>query len=741
MRIFRLRARRANVVEGRVTSAFFGVAFDRMPYPRVSAARLSICLIAISAMTSTSAFAAERFPGNQLPAADAPASAYGSDVRPGPAGHPNADDLAGIAERQRQQGHPAIALQLAQRVLKYAPDNAQAHQTRISSLANLGAHRRAEQLRKQQQPDWPASTQARFRADVATAEIRDGVQEQSRHEQRQRYAVRNVALERSLNTLNANLDRFVPDSEASLRTRFDRLIVLRQMNRFDEVIADYLALREASVAVPTYAKGAVADAYLARRQPQKAAGLYREVIDANPRAPLAVRTGYYYALVESEDYDAAAKLLAQMDAATPTWRSRSNPKTPPVPNWERSEVDRLQVLDATYRNHEAQALARAERLYRQAPRNTDVINGLATTQRARGWYEEAQSTAELAAAYAPSDQATRLDIAENAQELENFPRWQHTIEPLAAQFPTDSAIRRNHREWQDRQHFSIEGQGNFGRSDGGDAVNGSRDSEYQLRLNSPWSEGGYRAYVEQTYQWSDYEEGAERYDRQGVGVERQWLRRHWWAALSGERFSDDVGLELGWSQWLDDHWQYQLRTQTQSPETPLRAERDDLDGRLYQGQLTWRQNESREATLTLGALDISDGNLRSDVAADLTQRLQASAHHQTRLIGSLSAEHNSQTDTDYYNPQDTRAVGLTLEHDWLTWRRYDRAFTQNVSLGAASEWQSGYGSAPGLDALYGHTWQLTRTWSINYGIGWGSHEYEGEREKRWYGQLGFEGVL
>ncbi|WP_162619467.1 poly-beta-1,6 N-acetyl-D-glucosamine export porin PgaA [Salinicola peritrichatus] len=701
--------------------------------------RLAIGLMTVLPLTLV--HAAERFPDGQLPAPNAPASAYGSDIRPGPAGNPDADDLAGIAERQRQQGHPAIALQLAQRVLTYAPDNAQAHQTRISSLANLGAYRRAERLRQQWQPEWPSATQERFRADVATAEIRDGVQEQSRHEQRQRYATRDVALARSLNTLNANLDRFAPGSDASQRTRLDRLIVLRQMHRFDDVLAAYQALREDSIAVSAYAKGAVADAYLARRQPEKAAALYREVMDASSQTPLTLRTGYYYALIESEDYEAAAEMLAQMDAQTPVWRSRSNPKTPPVPNWERSEVDRLQVLDATYRNHEAQALARAERLYQQAPRNTDVINSLATVQRARGWYQEAQSTAELAAAYAPSDQATRLNIAENAQDLENFPRWQHTIEPLAEQFPSDSAIRRNHLEWQDRQHFSIEGQGVVGRSDGGNAVNGSRDREYQLRLNSPWSEGGYRAYVEQTYQWSDYEEGAERHDRQGVGVERQWLRRHWWAALSGERFGDDVGLELGWSQWLDDHWQYQLRTQTQSPETPLRAERDDLDGRLYQGQVTWRQNESREATLTLAALDISDGNLRSDIAADLTQRIQASAHHQTRLIGLLSAEHNSRIDTDYYNPEDTRAVGLTLEHDWLTWRRYNRAFTQNVSLGAASEWESGYGSAPGYDALYGHTWQLTRTWSINYGVGWGSHEYEGEREKRWYGQLGFEGVL
>ncbi|WP_280542119.1 poly-beta-1,6 N-acetyl-D-glucosamine export porin PgaA [Chromohalobacter sp. 11-W] len=682
-----------------------------------------------------------RFPDGRLPATDAPASAYGDDVRAGPDGHPNADDLAGIAERQRQQGHPGIALQLAERVLTYASSNPQALKTKISSLSNLGAYRRADRLRRRHQPEWPEEVSDRFRADKATGAIHNGILEQTRHQRRQRYAKDDVALSAALEKLNANLDAFAAGSEARRRTRFDRLVVLRQLRRFDDVIDDYESLRRASVTLPTYAQAPVADAYLARQRPEKAAALYRQVLDAGSPAPLAVKTGYYYALIESEDYEGAKQQLARLDDRTPTWRYRENQTASPVPNWERSEIDRLRVRDAAYRNHEEVALERATTLYRAAPRNTDVINALATTQRARGWYRQAQATTELAKAYAPDDKATRLNIAENAQDLEAFPRWQATSEALAEQFPSDSAVRRNRLEWLDRQHFSIEGQGSFGRSHGGNAVNGSQDGDYQLRLNSPWSEGGYRIYAEQSYQWGDYDEGAERHSRQSLGVERQWLRRHWWAALSGEQLNDHLGLELGWSQWLGDHWQYQLRTQTQSPETPLRAERDDLDGRLYQTQVTWRQNESRDATLTLSALDISDGNLRSDVAVDLTQRVQASAHHQTRLIGSLSAEHNRDVEADYYNPEGQRMAGITLEHDWLTWRRYDRSLTQNLSLGAASEWESGYGGAPGYEVSYGHTWQLTRTWSINYGIGWESHAYEGEREKRWYGQFGFEGVL
>lgn len=81
-----------------------------------------------------------------MPPFNAPASAYSPKVRSGSHGHPNADDLAGIAEQHRQKGHLSTALQLSLRVQTYAPDNVQAIQTEVSSLSNMGAAYLAYQL-------------------------------------------------------------------------------------------------------------------------------------------------------------------------------------------------------------------------------------------------------------------------------------------------------------------------------------------------------------------------------------------------------------------------------------------------------------------------------------------------------------------------------------------------------------------------------------------------------------------
>jgi biofilm PGA synthesis protein PgaA len=141
-------------------------------------------------------------------------------------------------------------------------------------------------------------------------------------------------------------------------------------------------------------------------------------------------------------------------------------------------------------------------------------------------------------------------------------------------------------------------------------------------------------------------------------------------------------------------------------------------------------------------MKISDGNRRVDVAADVSRRVQASAHHLTRITLQASAERNDVIpNVPYFNPERTHAVGIRVEHDWITWRRYERSFTQRFVVTGASEWQKNYGSAAGLDLQYMHDWKLSRTWELHYGLGWGSHVYDGNREHRVFAVIGVSGVF
>jgi len=76
-----------------------------------------------------------------------------------------------------------------------------------------------------------------------------------------------------------------------------------------------------------------------------------------------------------------------------------------------------------------------------------------------------------------------------------------------------------------------------------------------------------------------------------------------------------------------------------------------------------------------------------------------------------------------------------LGAEWLTWRRYQRSFSQRVTYTFGRYWQDGF--APGAlgDIRYEHTWRDDSHVSLKYGVGFGFHPYDGNREDRRYGYL------
>ncbi|HLS55928.1 MAG TPA: tetratricopeptide repeat protein, partial [Zeimonas sp.] len=106
----------------------------------------------------------------------------------------------------------------------------------------------------------------------------------------------------------------------------DRIVALELRRRPGDAVALYESMLEAGVAVPGYALGSVADALLAIRRPEAAAGLYREVLAVRPD-DFEASLGLFFALVESELLDDALAHADALAERTPTWRSpgRANP--------------------------------------------------------------------------------------------------------------------------------------------------------------------------------------------------------------------------------------------------------------------------------------------------------------------------------------------------------------------------------------------------------------------------------
>lgn len=205
-----------------------------------------------------------------------------------------------------------------------------------------------------------------------------------------------------------------------MRTQRDRLYLLRQLGFMRKVICLYCQLQRVYPPQPNYVTIAAADAYLQLREPEIAARLYEKVIRANPGTDVEHYIAYYYALIDSEDYDRAAVVLNYIYKRTPIWRFTKGPHMKTYPNWERIDVDNTWVMDAAYRNHEAVAEQRARQLFNKAPYHGGLINQYALILRWRGWPERSARVTKLAAAYEPYSKATRINIADNARDMDGM---------------------------------------------------------------------------------------------------------------------------------------------------------------------------------------------------------------------------------------------------------------------------------------------------------------------------------
>jgi len=458
---------------------------------------------------------------------------------------------------------------------------------------------------------------------------------------------------------------------------------------------------------------------------------------------MIVYTGLYYSYIEQEKYKEAEQLLAKVDHLIPTYKYSQAKGVDKTSHPDRDDYIALKGMHLAYANHLDQAEQHFQKTVEQAPANESLINNLARVERWREKPLEAKKTISRLNGIDPIAKDTRINEMQNAQALGDIPTWRKTTQNLEQYYPDDSGVIKSRKELDDRNRATISHSTTWGQSkaDNSDTVsgqNGLKDREMETRLNSPWIKDNYRLFAWYQDRYGEYNFGDVHNQRYGVGAEWQANRKALSAILSQSTDGGQAGVRLDWSQWLNDHWQYQLQYNSQA-DIPLQAIDAGEDGQSYRAALTWQKDESRQIGASYGLTDISDGNKQQEFSTFWRERLFAAPHHIT--YGTVRGFYgsNSQDQTTYFSPSSHYSAELNLSHDWVTWREYERSFKQHFEAGVGLYKQADYSTKPTYSLQYQHQWQLSRTWQLNYGIGWQYHPYDGHDEQHTYGIFGFEG--
>lgn len=533
------------------------------------------------------------------------------------------------------------------------------------------------------------------------------------------------------------------------RFYYEYIYALNERNRSKKVFEQIPKTGVPIEQMPPYVRQAIADAYFKNQQPQIAEKIYKNLLQEKNYAHFELYAGLYYSLIEQEKYKEADQLLKIMDKALPTFQYSNAKGVDKVTHDDRSEYLALVGLNYAYRQEYAKAEQYYEQLIAKAPNNVLFQNNRAFIQLLRENPQRAEWIVSQWDGVIPVDEGIRIRHLENLRALENIQQWRIQSAELMQTMPEDTTVVKNKKELNDRNHASIQHLSNFSESDSDnsallDRLRGNREQDHFTRIHSPWLFDNYRTYVDHSFRSGEYDTGTIEDQRVGLGLE--WASRRKAVnimlsqSIDNEQDQDRFGVKLNWSQWLNDHWQYALGFNSQA-DIPLQAIRNGNEGKSYIFDLNWQQHESRKAGLVYQLTDIDDDNTRQELSAYLKQQIFQAPHHTTSLTLAGYYSQNKDVIVDYFNPEESYSAELNLQHEWITWRRYERNFTQHFEATIGTFGQDNYSSKPIYNVFYEHDWQLSRTWRLNYGIGWGTHPYDGEDEEKTYATVGFKGIF
>lgn len=631
----------------------------------------------------------------------------------------------------RGAGRPIDALAVAQDALKLEPEHRELRRQQVFALSDLGAARLAGDMATSSPGLFDSAEMNLIAGNTASQRLRwaRGYPESS--------APRQDLIDTAIATLESLASTAPPASRAQLRSRFDLVVAYRMRNRMSDVIRQYEALVDDDINLPVYVRHAAADAYLAERNAEQAAELYRGILRDQPSMASA-RLGLIYARIESEWFGGPLWVVDDLSATSPAFIGIDGTNQY-VANWPRLNADLSAAMLQAYDRRLGDAQQRLELLAADAPASAQVRRPLSTVYRWRGWPERALAQIEIAQAYEPEIIAGRQELAAVLADLGRFAEADRAIEALYREFPENEAVVRQRTAWRDRDRWSMSMDAEYGDSNGFTGF-GSYDRVVNTRLAAPVIAHRWQPYALHTWRDARYPEGTAAEQRVAAGLSWRDQRRHGYVELHGNTAGlTGAGVTAGYDWHRDDHWSFATRAESDSLDAPLRARREDVTGWKVEGAARWQAHESFSVRGGLSRLALSDGNVRWSTLLGVEHRLHANAGRLTTGSADLYASRASREGGLYFNPASDLALGYAVTHERLGWRRYERSFSQLFVVGVGGYWQESFGASPTGTLRYEHAWRLSRRWGLRYGAGFSSRVYDGDRETRIDGRLSFEG--
>lgn len=632
--------------------------------------------------------------------------------------HPKEKDvLNGAAYLCERQGDFACVLARDENLLQLQPENAEAKCQMARALIRLGGATRAIRVCGNSSPEFRWHMQGVLGAEY----VRWG----------EMYTpARQPQIDQSsaaLAMLDAVIASTKPEDTVWRSAQLDRILALSDLRRSREVVQAYEMLQARKVEVPSYALRNVAAAYEQLHQAQKAAALYRVLIQRAPEDG-AAWSGLAYAQLDAGQMSESLRTIDHAYAMSPVWLQAPGSRVP-VSNRMYMGLGEQAATMRGYANLLAQEYQRQTAMVQLAPANASLRRDLALTEMARGWPERALTDSRIAESDSSHDDFPSLVSAKIHESAGQRDTVDSMLPALRRRDFDNPELHRFLREMQFNRGWQFDASGAYG---WGSGINvGSNDNHSEAHLYTPLMHNRFRIYGHELRDGGDFITQTAARTRVGIGIRYNYNRRSAWGEFAYDFGTDRYAANTGVEASLGDHWAASAEFDSDSFEVPSRALTGNIYGRSADFGIAWHQNELRSAGLHLQRVLFSDGNQRAALPATWSERVLTTPRIQATLQIVEWASRNSRDENrPYFNPRADFSLGPDATLNWLTWQSYDRSFTQVFDVSASPYWQENYGVNGAAGVHYAQRWGIRDGVELSYGVTWTTQPYDGVNEHR-----------
>ncbi len=538
-------------------------------------------------------------------------------------------------------------------------------------------------------------------------------------------------------------EQFPERVAAMQQARMDRLLVWELDARHQQVLDEFDVLVVERTIIRDDIRVAVAQSALYLEKPDRAIEVLQPLIDKKTTDANA-RTLYFYAQLESENFDGARKTIDVLIVDEKPWLYGKSDRVVGK-NWDRQNADYNSIMLKAWGNQLDDAQTEIGVYQERAPLNADLRSAVGQIYQLRGSPREAERWQRDALQITPDSYSAWSGIIGSRMALYDFPEAEKITQRLVSKYPDLKSSENLKEDWaiHNMQELSMDfslghsqvsshGSNGNGKNTG---ANGSRDFEAEVWWYSKPIDYQYRAFFHTTSSTGTFEEGKGQIDRYGVGAEQRdqmnEVAYRNTAEVNRSYASDaDLGLTLTTEWQLDDNWSVNGGLETFSSQLPVRAYNAGIKAHSVETGVRYQVDEGEYYRAGLTYVDFSDGNQRWMLGAQGYQVVWSNPHHQWALLESVYTSTNSENNTIYFNPSSDLDIGIAAEYQGIIKRHYDFEFRHTLLMGIGTYTQQDFGTDPTAQILYRHNWKRDKTLEWFYGVGLNYHPYDGDEELR-----------